>query len=59
MYFLQAGGGEMRYREMCLLYLTGEGCFLDVRLMCTKIRCIYETGKMFNKNLFIRLLFYT
>lgn len=34
-----------------LLYLEGGKCFLDVRLLCTKIQPIFQTGKMFNKNI--------
>ena len=30
-----------------------EKCFLDVRLMDAKISGIFETNKMFNKNIFI------
>ena len=26
-------------------------CFLNVRLMFAKIRCIFESRKMFNKNI--------
>ena len=28
-----------------------EKCFLDVRLMCAKIRVVFEMNKMFNKNI--------
>ena len=31
------------------------GCFLIVRLMCTKIKGIFEMNKMFNKNIYLRI----
>ncbi|EEC53642.1 hypothetical protein BACEGG_02115 [Bacteroides eggerthii DSM 20697] len=35
-------------------YVNDKRCFLNVRLMDAKITCIFETSKMFNKNIFIK-----
>ena len=35
-------------------YGVGGKCFLNVRLMCTKIRVVFDMCKMFDKNIFHR-----